>query len=161
MGTCLSQSPQPCYFIGTLSQTLTLRAAFMSSTYLLSQIPGPGRSSDDDLFTSPFKRGDQGLRAFHRRNGFPCPPASARHLRMPAGTRGRGPRSGRAWSSQGLLVAIHTWSSSGAARKLQITNYLAKIRVGKITTLKMAKLLSLSDLQVALMCGYGDTLVLS
>ena len=64
------------------------------------------------------------------------------------GTRGRGPRSGRAWSSQGLLVAIHTWSSSGAARKLQTTNYLAKIRVGKITTLKMVKQLSLSDLQV-------------
>ena len=37
------------FFIGTLSQTLTLRAAFASSTYLLSQIPGPGRSSDDDL----------------------------------------------------------------------------------------------------------------
>ena len=43
----------PCYFIGTLSQTLTLRAAFASSTYLLPQIPGPGRSSDDDLFNSP------------------------------------------------------------------------------------------------------------
>ena len=37
------------FFIGTLSQTLTLRAAFASSTYLLSQIPGPGRSSDDDF----------------------------------------------------------------------------------------------------------------
>ena len=36
----------PCYFIGTLSQTL-IRAAFASSTYLLSQILGPGRSSDD------------------------------------------------------------------------------------------------------------------
>ena len=32
-----------------LGQTLTLRAAFASSTYLLPQIPGPGRSSDDDL----------------------------------------------------------------------------------------------------------------
>ena len=42
-----------CYYIGTLSQTLTLRAAFASSTYLLSQIPGPGRSSDDDLLNSP------------------------------------------------------------------------------------------------------------
>ena len=42
-----------CYFIGTLSQTLTLRAAFVSSTYLLSQIPGPGRSSDDDLLNPP------------------------------------------------------------------------------------------------------------
>ena len=29
------------FFNGTLSQTLTLRAAFASSTYLLSQIPGP------------------------------------------------------------------------------------------------------------------------
>jgi len=37
----------------------------------------------------------------------------------------------------------------GAARKLQIINYLTKIRVGKITTLKMVKQLSLSDLQVA------------
>ena len=69
------------------------------------------------------------------------------------GTRGRGPRSGRAWSSQGLLVAIHTWSSAiHAARKLQITNYLAKIRVEKTTTLKMIKQLSLSYLQVALTC---------
>ena len=40
-------------FIGTLSQTLTLRAAFASSTYLLSQIPGPGRSSDDDFLNPP------------------------------------------------------------------------------------------------------------
>ena len=32
---------------------LTLRAAFAPSTYLLSQIPGPGRSSDDDLLNSP------------------------------------------------------------------------------------------------------------
>ncbi len=57
---CLPCSPtparhlmMPCYFIGTLSQTLTLRAAFASSTYLLSQIPGPGRSSDDDLLNPP------------------------------------------------------------------------------------------------------------
>ena len=41
--------PSALFFIGTLSQTLTLRAAFSSSTYLLPQIPGPGRSSDDDL----------------------------------------------------------------------------------------------------------------
>ena len=47
------------FFIGTLSQTLTLRAAFASSTYLLSQIPGPGRSSDDDLLIPliPFSGG--------------------------------------------------------------------------------------------------------
>ena len=36
-----------------------------------------------------------------------------------------------------------------AARKLQIINYLTKIRVGKTTTLKMVKQLSHSDLQVA------------
>ena len=53
-----------CYPIGTLSQTLTLRAAFASSTYLLLQIPGPGRSSDDDLLIlpssyPPFQGGDQ------------------------------------------------------------------------------------------------------
>ena len=35
-----------------LPQTLTLRAAFSSSTYLLLQIPVPGRSSDDDLLNS-------------------------------------------------------------------------------------------------------------
>ena len=50
---------------------------------------------------------------------------------------------------RGFLLP-YTWSSSGAARKLQIINYLAKIRVGKITTLKMVKQQSLSDLQVAL-----------
>ena len=37
----------------------------------------------------------------------------------------------------------------GAARKLQIINHLTEIRVGKTTTLKMVKQLSLSDLQVA------------
>ena len=60
-----------CYSIGTLSQTLTLRAAFASSTYLLSQIPGPGRSSDDDLLNPPdpvFKGAHHGLRA-HQSSG--------------------------------------------------------------------------------------------
>ena len=66
----------------------------------------------------------------------------------------------RARSAQGAaqFAAGHAAArldTRGAARKLQITNYLAKIRVGKITTLKMVKRLSLSDLQVAL---YGDTL---
>ena len=95
----LSQSPYPMFFIGTLSQTLTLRAAFASSTYLLSQIPGPGRSSDDNLLipTDPlFKGGDQGLRAFHRRTAtLPANsgPASEDAL---FGTRGRRLRSRRA-----------------------------------------------------------------
>ena len=35
---------------------------------------------------------------------------------------------------------------SGAARKLQATNYLTKIKVGKATTLKMPKHLLYSDL---------------
>ena len=41
---------RPMSFIGTLSQTLTLRAAFASSTYLLSQIPGPGRYPANPIF---------------------------------------------------------------------------------------------------------------
>ena len=47
-------------------------------------------------------------------------------------------------------MPLHGLLHGGAARKLQITNYLAKIRVEKITTLKMTKQLSHSDLQVAL-----------
>ena len=77
----------PCYFIGTLSQTLTLRAAFASSTYLLSQIPGPGRSSDDDLLNfpppTPFSRGRSGPAGFPSPLGLPRSPAPARHLKMP------------------------------------------------------------------------------
>ena len=70
------------YFIGTLSQTLTLRAAFASFTYLLSQIPGPGRSSDDDLLNSP----DPVFKGAIRACGLsiaaclPCSPTPARHL---------------------------------------------------------------------------------
>ena len=75
-----------CYFIGTLSQTLTLRAAFASSTYLLSQIPGPGRSSDDDLLNFPRSTLFKGaIRACGLSIAacFPCSPAPARHLMMP------------------------------------------------------------------------------
>ena len=56
---------------------------------------------------------------------------------------------------EGLLVAVHTWSSAarGAARKLQIINYLTKIRVGKTTTLKMPKSLIYSRIRVALYAG--------
>ena len=52
------------FFIGTLSQTLTLRAAFASSTYLLSQIPEPACLNPPNPL---FKGAHQGLRAFHRR----------------------------------------------------------------------------------------------
>ena len=72
----------PCYFIGTLSQTLTLRAAFTSSTYLLSQIPGPGRSSDDDLLNppNPFFKGAIRACGLSIAACRPCSPAPARHL---------------------------------------------------------------------------------
>ena len=75
----------PCCFIGTLSQTLTLRAAFASSTYLLSQIPGPGRSSDDDLLNSPDPLFKGAIRAYGLSIAacLPCSPAPARHLMMP------------------------------------------------------------------------------
>ena len=71
--------------MGTLSQTLTLRAAFASSTYLLLQIHGPGRSSDDDLLIplNPFSRGTSGPAGFPSPHSFPCPPTPARHLMMP------------------------------------------------------------------------------
>ncbi len=71
-----------CYYIGTLSQTLTLRAAFASSTYLLSQIPGPGRSSDDDLLNSPDPLFKGAIRACGLSIAacLPCSPAPARHL---------------------------------------------------------------------------------
>mgnify|MGYP004609902547 CR=1 FL=1 len=76
---------RPMSFIGTLSQTLTLRAAFASSTYLLSQIPGPGRSSDDDLLIPliPFSRGRSGPTGFPSPQGCHCSPTPARHLMMP------------------------------------------------------------------------------
>ena len=73
---------RPMSFIGTLSQTLTLRAAFASSTYLLSQIPGPGRSSDDDLLIPliPFSRGRIRAYGLSIAARLPCPPTPARHL---------------------------------------------------------------------------------
>ena len=76
---------RPMSFIGTLSQTLTLRAAFASSTYLLSQIPGPGRSSDDDLLIPliQFSRGRSGPAGFSSQQGCHCSPTPARHLKMP------------------------------------------------------------------------------
>ena len=81
----LSQSPRPMSFIGTLSQTLMLRAAFASSTCLLSQIPGPSRSSDDDLLIPliPFSRGHIRAYGLSIAAGLPCPPTPARHLMMP------------------------------------------------------------------------------
>ena len=41
------------------------------------------------------------------------------------------------------------FSTRGAARKLQIINYLTKIRVGKTTTLKIPKSLIASGIRVA------------
>ena len=75
----------PVIYIGTLSQTLTLRAAFASSTYLLPQIPGPGRSSDDDLLNSPDPLFKGAIRAYGLSIAacLPCSPAPARHLMMP------------------------------------------------------------------------------
>ena len=84
-GLAYLNPPAPMFFIGTLSQTLTLRAAFASSTYLLSQIPGPGRSSDDDLLIPliPFSGGTSGPSGFPSPHGFPCSPTPARHPMMP------------------------------------------------------------------------------
>ena len=102
--------PNLVFFIGTLSQTLTLRAAFASSGYLLSQIPGPGRSSDDDLLTPPFMGA---IRVF----GL----SIAARLSLPAnsgpasddalfGTIGRRLQSMRVWSSRGFFLLGMTTS---------------------------------------------------
>ena len=66
--------PNPMFFIGTLSQTLTLRAAFASSTYLLRKYPNPaGRLKTCLNLPNPlFKGAHQGLRAFHRRDAIPA-----------------------------------------------------------------------------------------
>ena len=47
------------------------------------------------------------------------------------------------------MVNFFQDDTSGAARKLQITNYLTEIRVGKTTTPKMPKAVIISDLRVA------------
>ena len=62
----------PCYFI----------AAFTSSTYLLSQIHGPGRSSDDDLLNPPDPVFKGAIRAYGLSIAacLPCSPTPARHL---------------------------------------------------------------------------------
>ena len=127
----LCQSPQPYVFIGTLSQTLTLRAAFTSSTYLREQIPGPAclnppnplfkgahqasvrtraqghrfavlrPASEDALFNPPIPlfKGRSGPAGFPSPRCLPCPPASARHLKMPAN-----PSDVRAKELRGFLL---------------------------------------------------------
>ena len=137
--------PPPMFFIGTLSQTLTLRAVFASSTYLLSQIHGPGRSSDDDLLIplTPFSRGQSGP------SGFPSP----QWLSLPASS---GPASddalsfGRCFFACIVLKKGYQCWTLGATHKSLIINTLSIFRVGIFATLKMVKQLSLSNLQVAL-----------
>ena len=86
-----------------------------------------------------------GQQTCRRQQGCPCGDLP------PSALEGGAHDSGRAWSSQGLLVAVHTWSSAarGATRKLQIINYLTKIRVVVFTTLKMPKSLITSGIRVA------------
>ncbi len=135
------------FFIGTLSQTLTLRAAFASSTYLLSQIHGPGRSSDDDLLISHHTHASRGRSG---PSGFPSPQS----LSMPASS---GPASDdalltlrtvllRLYSPEKRLPMLDTY----AARKPLIITALGVFRVGIFATLKTVKQLSLSNLQVTL-----------
>ena len=133
----------PIYFIGTLSQTLTLRAAFTSSTYLLSQIPGPGRSSDDDLLIphhTPVSRGRSGP------TGFPSP----QWLSLPASS---GPASEDALLTlRTVLLRLYSPEKSSpvdATRKSLTITALSIFRVSIFLTLKMVKQLSLSNLQIA------------
>jgi len=136
----------PCYFIGTLSQTLTLRAAFASSTYLLPQIHGPGRSSDNDLLIphhTPVSKGRSGP------TGFPSP----QWLSLPASS---GPASDDALSFGRCFFAYlvlkkgyQCWTHDATHKSLIITS-LGVFRVSVFLTLNMVKQLSLSNLQVTL-----------
>ena len=56
--------PWSCFFIGTLSQPLTLRAFLFNPP-------------------DPFPRGRSGPAGFPSPQGLPCPPTPARHLVMP------------------------------------------------------------------------------
>jgi hypothetical protein len=67
---------------------------------------------------------------------------------MPANPSGM-----RAKELRGFLLPYTPGVQRGAARKLQIINYLAEIRVGKTTTLKMPKSLISSRIRVALYAG--------
>ena len=104
-------------------------ASFSHSDTLPVQPPRP-----------PFQGGDQGLRAFHRRNGFPCPPTPARHLMMPAS-----PSDVRAKELRGFLLPY----TPGASRNCLMLRGLTDFRVVKITTLKSSKSLIISVLWVA------------
>ena len=129
------------FFIGTLSQTLTLRAAFASSTYLLPQIHGPGRSSDDDLFTPPFKGARQAsvrTRAHGYRFAVLRPASDDALLTLRTVLL-------RLYSPKKRLPMLDTHD---AACKSLIMTALGVFRVGIFATLKTIKQLSLSNLQV-------------
>ena len=127
-------------FIGTLSQTLTLRAAFCPPPICCRKYPAPLVS----IPLTPFSRGRSGPSGFPSPRGFPCPPAPAWHLMMP-------------WllfdvASSLCLVLKKVYHSRihDATRKPLIINTIGVFRVGFFTTLKTVKQLSLSNLQVAL-----------
>ena len=110
----------------SFSHSDTLPVILLGPCPKLSQSPRP-----------PFQGGDQGLRAFHRRNGFPCPPTPARHLMMPAN-----PSDVRAKELRGFLLPY----TSGASRNCLMLRGLTDFRVVIFTTLKSSKSLIISVL---------------
>ena len=142
-------------YVVPLGQTLTLRAAFTSSTYLLPQIPGPGRSSDDDLLNSRIIQTD-----FFR--GHPLSKGAIRACGLSIAAWPSLPASSGPASEDALvalrseffaclvLKKVYHCRVHDATCKSLIINALSVFRVGVFTTLKTVKQLSLSNLQVAL-----------
>ena len=128
----------------------TLRAAFASSTYLLSQIHGPGRSSDDDLLIPliPFSRGTSLPSGFPSPHGFPCSPTPARHLMMPCSAlEGGACEAGGPGPHGGFLLLGMITSVSGNFRHITDKTSTKNLRIvnkrfkNRIKHLKIVKIL--------------------
>ena len=150
-----------CCFIGTLSQTLTLRAFVSIPSIPLTPFSrghirppcAPERMAAASLFFGrhlrmpylipphpPFQGGRSGPAGFPSPRCLPCPPAPARHLKMPAS-----PSEERAKELRGFLLPY----TPGASCNYLMLRGLTDFRVVKIATLKSNKSLIISVLWVA------------
>ena len=123
-----------------LPQALTMCAAFASSTYLLSQIPGPACLNPPNPL---FKGAHQ---AFVRTGAHGHRFAVLRQASEDALAAFRDVASSLCLA----LKKVYHCRIYDATRKMLTINSLGVFRVGVFTTLKTVKQLSLSDLQVAI-----------
>ena len=126
-------------YVMQLSQTLTLRASFASSTYLLPQIPGPACLNPPNPL---FKGAHQAFvrTSAHGHRFAVLRPASDDALVILRSD----------FFACLVLKKVYHCRIHDATHKSLIINALGVFRVGVFTTLKTVKRLSLSDLQVVL-----------